>query len=556
MRHRGSYSSLLVGLWLCACYGGPGSGDGTDDGGTSAGSPGEGSETRGSGAGSTTEPGTPDGSGDETSSGPCDGDPSDLDADGVLDCLDNCVEVANADQADEDGDGVGDACDLCQSVADPDQADGDGDGLGDACDNCPGTDNASQADEDGDGAGDACDNCGQIPNPDQLDDDADGVGEACACGPVLQPCQGGTAGGFGCEEIELVSHLDLADLGIDELTDMWGWDDPDSGRHFALLAATTGMVFVEVTHPYCPELIGWMPSAAGAGYVRDVKVYADHAFVVAEAQNHGMQVFDLRQLLDVSEPPVTFEATARHEGFGRAHNLAIDTDSGFAYGVAIGACGQGLYIMDLADPLTPTFEGCYPPPGSAFHDAHCLVYEGPDVEHQGREICFTSNGTSGSISVADVTDKTAIQVLATAPYPQAQYAHQTWLTEDQAYLISNDELDELNLGVPTRTLLWDVSDLDTPLLLGVYEAELPASDHNLYIRGNYAYMANYRSGMRVLDLTEIAQGQATEVAWFDTYPTSDGAGFQGAFSAYPFYLDGIVAVSDMQSGLFLLRHVP
>ena len=207
-----------------------------------------------------------------------------------------------------------------------------------------------------------------------------------------------------------------------------------------------GVAFVEITHPYCPEVTGFLATATGESGVRDVKVHADHAFVVAETTDHGMQVFDLRRLLDVTEPPVAFDADAWHTGFGRAHNLAIDTDSGFAYGVAIGACGQGLYIMDIGDPVMPTFVGCHPPPGEHIHDTLCVVYDGPDAEHQGRQICIDSNGYSGSISVIDVTDKAAIEVLAEAPYPDAAYTHQAWLTDDHAYLLVNDELDELTAG--------------------------------------------------------------------------------------------------------------
>lgn len=61
----------------------------------------------------------------------------DGDGDGVLDSVDNCVDVANADQADEDGDHVGDVCDPCPPFAT--NTDMDGDGLGDACDPNPAT---------------------------------------------------------------------------------------------------------------------------------------------------------------------------------------------------------------------------------------------------------------------------------------------------------------------------------------------------------------------------------------------------------------------------------
>ena len=101
-----------------------------------------------------------------------------------------------------------------------------------------------------------------------------------------------------------------------------------------------------------------------------------------------------------------------------------------------------------------------------------------------------------------------------------------------------------------------MSDLDTPLLIGTYEHDLPASDHNLLVDGDYAYLANYRAGMRVLDLSQIAAGTATETAWFDTFPDDDAVGLNGAFTAYPWLPDDLVIVSDIQNGLFVLRHEP
>ncbi|MCH9687685.1 MAG: hypothetical protein K0V04_40015, partial [Deltaproteobacteria bacterium] len=71
-----------------------------------------------------------------------------------------------------------------------------------------------------------------------------------------------------------------------------------------------------------------------------------------------------------------------------------------------------------------------------------------------------------------------------------------------------------------------------------------------------AYLANYHAGMVVLDLSQVAQGEATQVALFDTYPADDEEGLTGAFSAYPFFSFGLVAITDIQGGLFLVRHHP
>ena len=40
-------------------------------------------------------------------------------------------------------------------------------------------------------------------------------------------------------------------------------------------------------------------------------------------------------------------------------------------------------------------------------------------------------------------------------------------------------------------------------MMGVYSGQSSAIDHNLYIRGSRAYQANYRSGLRILDITNV-----------------------------------------------------
>jgi choice-of-anchor B domain-containing protein len=133
------------------------------------------------------------------------------------------------------------------------------------------------------------------------------------------------------------------------------------------------------------------------------------------------------------------------------------------------------------------------------------------------------------------------------------YTHQGWLTEDHNYFYMNDELDELNGGVAqTRTLIWDVQDLDDPLLVKEFMLSSKASDHNLYVRDHFLYESNYQSGLRILDISDPVN--PLEVGYFDTVPFGrDEAGFGGSWSNYPYFKSGIIAVSSRGEGLFLLK---
>ncbi|NNF37491.1 MAG: choice-of-anchor B family protein [Gemmatimonadetes bacterium] len=385
-------------------------------------------------------------------------------------------------------------------------------------------------------------------------------------------CAEGSVAGFGCEAVDLAAFVPLSSLGAERgvmVNDVWGWTDPETGHEWALVGRTDGMAFVDITDPAAPFYAGELPlSETGVSNIwRDTKVYADHAYIVADgAGNHGMQIFDLTRLREVTaeEAPVTFEQDGVYTEIASAHNIVINEDSGFGYAVgsAMGGttCGGGLHMIDLRDPGNPTFAGCFQDgnTGSAgtgySHDAQCIAYHGPDEDWAGREICFGAN--ENALSIADVTDKENPVAIAAARYPNSAYLHQGWVSEDHRWFFMNDELDELSGIAPrTRTLVWDIEDLDDPVLVTEHLGTTSASDHNLYVAGDLMYQSNYVSGLRVLDVSDPAN--PVEVAWFDTVPTGEDApGFAGSWSNYPFFESGTVIVTSMREGLFLLKVRP
>lgn len=369
-----------------------------------------------------------------------------------------------------------------------------------------------------------------------------------------EPCVDGMAGGFPCSRVDLLARLTPAQLGMSSSTDDWGWTDSVTGVEYALVVGSQGTAFVDLSDPEAPLLVGNLPAHNGLTTgIRDVKVYADHAFVTADVFGHGMQVFDLTQLRDVVSPPVTFSETAHYDGISDAHNVAVDEATGFAYAVSDGTCSGGLHMIDVTTPTMPTFAGCFSSQGS-LHDVQCVVYQGPDVEHVGAEICFASDPFSPSqLVIVDVTDKSSPVELAAEGYPASSIAHQGWLSEDHAFFLMGDEGDEQAGGTHTRTLVWDVRDLDAPLLVGEHFASTFATDHNMYVSGSRVYQGNYQAGFRVLELVDPAAGLLEEVGFLDSRPGSDSNSFSGAWSTFPFYASGIFIGTDTAEGLFVLR---
>ena len=378
-------------------------------------------------------------------------------------------------------------------------------------------------------------------------------------------CDGsGKTGSFECSSASLLSFLPISNIGggrASRLNDNWGWTDPESGREYALVGRNDGTSFVDVTDPVHPRYLGDLPLTEGANpsVWRDIKTYKNHAYIVADgAGPHGMQVFDLTRLRNVTTPQ-TFTEDVHYDRIGSAHNIVINEESGYAYAVGVASggetCGGGLHMIDIRQPESPTFAGCFADPttgraGTGYsHDAQCVIYKGPDTRYTGREICIGSNETA--ISVADVTDKSAPKALSTATYPAVAYAHQGWFTDDQRYFFLGDELDESAGIEKTRTMIWDLQDLEDPILVKQFMGTTPATDHNMYVKGNRMYQSNYQAGLRILDISDPTSPR--EVGYLDTTPDGTTNSMSGSWSNYPYFKSGTIVVTSGGEGLFLVR---
>ncbi len=406
----------------------------------------------------------------------------------------------------------------------------------------------------------------------------------CQCGcndpEKLEPPTD-SGGPFDAWNVNLLSQLTLADLGAEAGVlgnDCWGWTDPVSGREFAIMGLTNATTFIEVTNPSAPVYLGKLYGHNSVNQAwRDIKVYNNRAYIVADGGangSHGIQVFDLTRLLNVASPPELFTADGRYTPTGRAHNIAINEDTGFAY-----ACGSpnqissgGPIMLDLKNGLLPTWSGSYSGDGYT-HDLQVVVYHGPDnrvtqphrapyKSYIGREIAFCCN--EDTLTIVDVNVKGKPRLVSRTPYVGSSYSHQGWLTEDHRYFLLDDELDEQNSPtlIPTKTRVWDVRDLDHPVYLGHIDGTATTIDHNQYIRGNYIFQANYTSGLRIREIRNIDPStnpptlDIPAVGHFDTYEPNNNVTFNGAWSTYPFFPSENILISDRQGGLFVVEFIP
>lgn len=366
----------------------------------------------------------------------------------------------------------------------------------------------------------------------------------------IAPCENGMAGDFPCKDYDLASHISLSEFSATSANDSWGWKDPNTGKEYVIIGLDNGTAFIDISIPTEPLYLGKLQTQSAPAAHRDMKVFQNFAFIVSESEGHGMHVFDLTKLRNVSNAPATFQVDATYNEFGHAHNIVINESSGFAYVVGSDSFNGGPHIINIQNPLNPSFAGGYAMDGYS-HDGQVVTYSGPDPDHIGKELFIGSN--EDEVVIIDVTIKSNPKHISSFAYEDIGYIHQGWLTEDHRYFFVGDELDEVNFGNNTRTIVLDFTDLDNPTLHTNHFSTLPAIDHNGYVKDNLFYLANYTGGMRVLDISDIENKNISEIGFFDSYPLNNSLDFHGAWNVYPFFESGNIVISDIENGLFIVR---
>lgn len=368
-----------------------------------------------------------------------------------------------------------------------------------------------------------------------------------------QPCENGMSGVYPCDMVDQIAYRSLDFFNQEDANDIWGWTSSATGREYVMLGLHDRTAFLDISSPKYPIYLGYLPTATVGSIWRDIKVVGHYAYIVSEASYHGLQIFDLNRLENLSvldNLPIQFDMDAYYNAFGHCHNIVADTANKFVYPVGTSLFEGGLYAIDVSDPLNVQYAGSNSI-GGYVHDAQAITYYGPDSDYTGRQIVVGFN--EDRMVVYDATVKTDIEVISQSTYVNVGYTHQGWFTEDRHYLLSNDETDEVDFGIPTRTIIWDMTDLDNPQVVSYVELGTISIDHNLYIKDDMVYESNYTSGLRILDLLEVGDGILHPFGYFDIYPQTDFPLYEGTWSNYPYFKSGVIPVSGITTGLHLVK---
>ncbi|MEZ5965050.1 MAG: choice-of-anchor B family protein [Planctomycetota bacterium] len=303
--------------------------------------------------------------------------------------------------------------------------------------------------------------------------------------------------------------------------DIWGYRDPTTGKEYALFLTTRGTYVMDCTTG-TPIQRGFF-SGPNSSW-RDAKTWGQYAYIVTEGGG-GMQILDL----GTPDTPALI-GTWGSSFWGNAHNICIDEGVGIAY-----VCGTnvGTVIIDLRqNPTNPTRIGTF---GSPYiHDLQ--------VQNGYAHMCdiYGNNYLIGNVS-----NPATITVVGQIRAPGTRYFHNVWATRDDNYAAGTNETS----GGPVS--IYDIRNKSLPLQIAtIHPAPSTAIVHNTHMRDRVCHISYYTEGYVGIDLSSPAN--PVVVGQYDTYPGASSS-YHGAWGCYPFQPSGIVYISDIETGLYVIR---
>lgn len=381
-------------------------------------------------------------------------------------------------------------------------------------------------------------------------------------------CVYGFAGQFPCRHLDFWSQIPLVQFSSKPVSaaNVWGFVDLNDNREYAVVGLRNGTAIVEVTDPANPREVVTIPGNASPW--REVKVYQRHdgvrwrayTYVTTEASNSGVQVIDMSGL------PQTAALVRAITDTSSQHTLYV-SNIDYSTNAALPGATPMLFVAgsnlspgswraySLADPTFPQFVSSAPSGGYMHDSTSLLITDARAAQcapgHNPCEVLVDFN--VDQVQLWDTTNELQPVLLGTATNPNNRYIHSGWPTASGSHVIFHDELEEIQLAVPTRLYTLDLANLRAPTVQISYTGPTTTTDHNGYMRGTNYYLSHYRRGIVVFDAAD--PNALVEIAYFDNYlaPASNIAGTDGTWGVYPFLPSGNLLVSDIENGLFVLR---
>ncbi len=315
-----------------------------------------------------------------------------------------------------------------------------------------------------------------------------------------------------------------------ELSSLWGYEA--GGRKYALIGTTSGVSVVDITAPAAPVQIDSI--LCSNTIWREIKTNGQYAYVVADNTGDGILIIDLSNLPNSISHQFVYPQTLVGgvvDTMTKGHTLIFD-ENGILYVSGSNINAGAVVMFDVSAPMSPTYLGTTPPVYA--HDCYARG-----------DTLWTADINAGVFSVYNISDKANPVLLATQATP-SNFTHNIWISDDGQTLFTTDERADAWVAA------YDVADLSNIQEIDRFRSRGAATTgvipHNVHVLNDYLITAYYTDGVLVMDASR--PHNIVEVGRYDTYPVQN-SGFFGVWGVYPYFSDGTIIASDMQTGLHI-----
>jgi len=331
----------------------------------------------------------------------------------------------------------------------------------------------------------------------------------------------------------LLKNLDVAGRSYSAC---WGYTAPN-GREYALLGFTGGTAFIDITDSANIIEVDVAPGITDPTY-REMKTYSHYAYIVTEATSttipDGLQIVDLQYLPD----SVSVITTWNYTGYDHTHSISQSGPYLYLNGgdVTTGGGGSngGVAIIDITNPIAPIKRGQWST--RYVHDCRVL-----------NDTIWACNISNQKVTIIDAVNKDNPQEVRNWDNLPNPSPHNCAITRDRKYILVTDENND-----PGKLKVWNIQDLSNITFVTSWQPTGITTSivHNVEIYGDYAVIAHYTSGIRIVNISNPTTPM--EVAWYDTRPTDNANSYNGCWGVYKFPSGKIIA-SDRANGLFVIK---
>ncbi|MCK9407724.1 MAG: choice-of-anchor B family protein [Bacteroidetes bacterium] len=336
-------------------------------------------------------------------------------------------------------------------------------------------------------------------------------------------------------------------------SEVWGWTDTIKNKEYAFIGTKYGTSIVDISVKPIKEVSFLMGPTSNYNY-HEFRTYKNYLYIGAEGtdvtRRAGIQIIDLSTLPDSASFKKVYvwidtnSTTGSITKYYRAHTISVEKNFLYING---GNDFGGTKVLDITDPLNPRQVGSYGKGNNPYvHDSFIR-----------NDTLYAAAIGVGRLDIVDFTVKghyhqlTSSKVISKTPTVPEGRTHQVWLSEDGKTMFVATEGSSANF--PFNLHIYNISDKTNPVQIATWTSSPMKSIHNVFVKGDFIYIAYYSDGFRVLDISNPSI--PIEVAYYRTYSPaiSNPPVFAGAWGVYPYFPSGLVVVSDMNTGLYVLN---